>query len=498
MTERMSAMSKTKKQIFLSKSKFMDGLICPKLLWYDYHKKEVIPAPNAFDQDIMDQGTKVGELARDLFSGGITVKRDKDPLVTAANSLKVIDKKAPLFESGFVFGRFYALPDILVPAGSKEWDLIEVKSTGEVKDEHIYDVAYQKYVYEGAGLKIRKCYLLHLNKDYVKQGPLDPKKLFIKEDITSRVDNIGLDIGKAANDMLNIIGSKEPDIKAGRQCDGKCPLNALCWSFLPEGSIFELRGRKDTSFELMNIGIMRIKDIPDSFELNDKHLIQRSTHLSGKPYINEKAIKGFLDGLEYPLYFLDFETISTAIPIYDLSRPYENIPFQYSLHIVRKEGQKPEHHSFIADGASDPRPEILKQLKDLLEKSGSVIAYNAVYEKNCLEDAVSFYQEYADWFSGIKKRIVDLLVPFRTLNYYHTDQMGSASLKKVLPALTGKSYAGLEIADGGSARLEYMKVISDKTTGPKEKKRIFKGLEEYCGQDTMGMVDIVNTLRTLI
>jgi hypothetical protein len=164
---------------------------------------------------------------------------------------------------------------------------------------------------------------------------------------------------------------------------------------------------------------------------------------------------------------------------------------------VEGEGKKPKHESFLADGAKDPRPEILKRLKNSLGQKGSILAYNASFEKDKLKKATEVYDEYAGWYSKIENRFVDLLVPFKAFSYYHPEQHGSASIKAVLPALTGKSYAGLEIKEGGTASLEYLRVTFGKVT-EKERQKVRKQLEEYCAMDTEGMIDIVQELQRLL
>ena len=483
-----------KHRVFLSKTKYLEGLKCPKLLWYEFNRKEEIPPPDAEAQEIMKQGLIVGELARELFPKGIKIEREKAPLETAKKSLMELKKRKPLFEAGFTHKNAYSLADILNPAGKDAWDLIEVKSSASVKDEHLPDAAFQKYVYQGNGIKIRKCYLMLIDKEYVRRGDIELNKLFKKEDITAETDKLIPGIEKEKRSMLKIIMGKEPDIKAGKQCDD-CPLEDICWSFLPEDHIFILHYGNKVAFDLMERGILKMRDIPKDYQLNEKHAIQVKCHNSKTAHVDKKAVKSFIAGLQYPLYFLDFETIAPAIPVYDLSRPYEDIPFQFSLHVLKNEGAKPAHHPYLAPGDVDPRPEVLKRLKELLKTSGSIVAYNAGYERKCLKYAVRAYPKYAKWFEQIEMRIVDLLVPFRQFFYYHPAQEGKASMKNVLPALTGITYDGMEIGGGGKARFEYMRVTFEKEVDEKDRQQVRAALEEYCNLDTMGMIEILEALK---
>jgi hypothetical protein len=243
-------------------------------------------------------------------------------------------------------------------------------------------------------------------------------------------------------------------------------------------------------------GIVSLADIPTDLRLTDNQTIQRRAAISGQPHIDRPAIAAFLSQLEYPLQFLDFETFGTAIPLFDGVKPYQQVPFQFSLHVVRSPGAAPEHFSFLAEGRGDPRPEFMRQLKTVVSSSGSVVVYNASFEKGRLDECCDLLPEYRSWYRQVERRIVDLLLPFRGFRYYHPAQCGSASMKAVLPALTGRGYEGLEIQEGGTASLEFLRVTYA-DVAPKERQRVRKQLEEYCGLDTEGMVWIVDTLRKL-
>ncbi len=490
---------KRKTPPFLSKSKYMEGLQCPKLLWYEYNRRQDIPKVDALRQAIFDQGKKVGQWAQKLFPEGIRLERRHIPEKHAEQSLKSLKLRKPLFEGGFVYRRAYALADILVSVDEDAWDLIEVKSSTGIKNEHLTDVAFQKYTYEGAGIKIHRCYLMYINNQYVRRGKVEPEKLFLKEDITKQINALKTGIEKEVAKMLKVItGENMPDVRVGPHCNKPytCPLKDICWDFLPDkGHVFMLSGGKKLAFEFIKRGILKIADISDNFGLKRKQVIQVGSHKAQEPYIDKEAIKEFMSRLKYPLYFLDFETIGPAIPVYELSRPYENIMFQYSLHVVKNKGVRSMHYSYLAPGDKDPRPEILKQLKNLLGNSGSIMAYNASFEIDVLRGAVEIYPEFKNWFEKVEGRFVDLLGPFRNFFYYHPAQGGSASLKKVLPAVTDFAYKDMEIANGAIASHEYCRVTFNKDVGEEERRRVRAALEKYCHLDTMGMIKIVDVLR---
>jgi len=487
---------------FLSKTKYLTGLQCPKLLWYAYNRKEDLPKTDPAAQALMNQGKRVGELAQTLFPGGIVLQREYAPDRQAEKSLEAAKHRKPLFEAGFVFKQAYALADILNPVAQDAWDLIEVKSSSAVKDEHYYDVAFQKYTYEGAGLKIRKCHLMYINNQYVRKGDIDPERLFATEDITKQADELIPEIEANIADMFEAIQKKyAPHIKIGEHCSTPypCPLEDMCWGFLPEkGDIFCLYSGKKKAYELLERGVLSIVDIKEDVKLSDKQSIQVECHKTNRPHVDKKGIKDFLDTVKYPLYLLDFETMNPAIPAYDNSRPFEAIPFQYSLYIVKDKGIKPERHSYLAPGDKDPRPEILQQLQALLGNSGSIIAYNATFEKTTLRHASEAYPEYQGWVASAEERVVDLLTPFRGFLYYHPDQAGSASLKNILPVMTTSNYDTMEIADGGMASIEYCRVTFGNNVDEEERRRVRAALEKYCDLDTRGMIEIIRALQHIL
>jgi hypothetical protein len=485
-----------KKPVVLSKSKYLEGLQCPKLLWYEYNRKKDLPPIDASTQAIFDEGHRVGAYAQKLFPDGISIQRDFDPLRQSQKSLEALKLRKPLFEAGFVFDRAYALADILVPAEGDSWDLIEVKSSTQVKPEHTADAAFQKYVYEGAGLKIHKVFIMHLDNTYVKKGPIEPEKLFASSNITEEAAYKQNEVAKEVATMLAVISAPEmPDIKVGPHCSNPrdCHLEDICWDFLPDkDSVFILYRAGRLRYELLERGIMKLADVPLE-ELNEKQLLQVKSHGSGEAYINQAAIDEFIGRVSFPIYFLDFETIGPAIPVYDDSRPYQEIPFQYSLDVIKEKGAAPVHYEYLAPGDVDPRPEVLRLLKEQLGDTGAIIAYSANFEQKVIRNAADVYRDYAAWADRVNERFVDLLDPFKNFSYYNPGQEGSASLKKVLPALTGSSYNDLTINNGQAAAAEYYRVTFN-DVDPKDRQVVRDNLLKYCGLDTSGMIDVLKRL----
>lgn len=481
--------------VTISKTNFLCGIQCPRYLWMMFHGAKDVPQPDESMQFIYEQGRKVGELAKSLFTGGVDI-----PVFDFAAGILLTREQLkcerPIFEASIQAEYVYCRPDVLVPSGDDRWDIIEVKSATSIKDINILDVAFQRYCCEAAGLDIRNCRLAYINNKYVRQGELDPGQLFIIEDITDRVRKAGEDIELKVEQCKEIMLQPAcPDVTIGQHCfrPYSCPLQSLCWSFLPENSVFELYWGGNRRFELFGNGIINIRDIPSGFMLNNKQYIQVDCVKRGQRYIKKQAIRDFLDDLQYPLYFLDFESFATILPVFEGIRPNQQVPFQFSLHVLRHKDAEAEHYSFLADGNGDPRPAFIQELKGRLGESGSIVAYHAPFEQQVLRELAEIYPEYNDWVAGVQARMVDLLKPFVNFHYYHPAQKGSASLKYVLPALTGFSYDCMPISNGRQAGVAYISTMLN-TIEDDRKRRIRNDLEAYCGLDTGGMVEIIKKL----
>ncbi len=481
---------------YLSKSNYLFGLQCHKLLWYNVNSKESCSKVDEATQHRFDEGHEVGNYAKKLFPDGIECfhKRNDENIKLTVKALKL---RKPIFEAGLKAGKLYARADILVPV-SGGWNIIEVKSASNIKEINYYDVAYQRHVFSKAGLKIMKCFLLNINTEYVRKGEIDVKKLFIMEDITEEIDDksdYSKDIKKDSSKMLKVLNSKKaPKVDIGMYCDKPytCPLQDMCWKHIPENSVFNLCGNK-ACWELYEKGIILMKDIPPDFKLSSKMQIQLETIKSGKSHIEKRAIKEFLKSLKKPYYYFDFETFATAVPLYDGIKPYQQVPFQYSLHVQDK---KLKHYSYLCLDKKDPRPELISTLKKQIGTKGSIIVYNASFEMTRLEEMAKVYPKEAKWIRSLYPRIIDLYNVFSQFNVYYSSQGKSASFKDVLPALTGKDYKDMEIGDGGEATRAYLNVVRGKIKG-EDIKKTKTALEIYCGQDTEGMVWIIEKLRKI-
>ncbi len=477
--------------VVLSKSKYMIGLSCPKHLWCLFNEPSLIPP---FDEGTLarfEQGHEIGAIAKLRYPSGVEIPFTKEALKETA---KMLLKKVPLFEATFCHKNSYCKVDILVPVDDECWDLIEVKSTTEVKEDHIPDVAFQRYCLEGTGIKINRCHLMFVNNEYVRKGAIDPNLILSCEDITSQVDAEVLNVEENISDMLRVIALKKmPSPSLGDECvePSECP---VCCTDLPPHSVTELYRMGKKAYPLMNEGYAKILDLPAGSKLNDKQKIQVSCIKSGKAHVEPKLISSWLSKLKYPLYMIDFETVNPAVPLFDGMRPYQQLPFQVSIHKVDSTG-KIEHIEYLASSKKDCRAEVMEVLRKI-GPSGTVLAYNATFEKSRINELIEMFPSET-WLEGLIDRMEDLAVPFSNFWYYHPSQHGKYSIKNVMPALTGISYEGLEIGKGDQAAREFLEVIFKGNPKGKDVGKVRRALLEYCGQDTEGMVRVLGVLKDL-
>ncbi len=485
----------------ITKSKYMLGLQCPKHLWIKERLPEKMPAVNLELQFRFDQGREVAEIAKKIYPEGIDLS-SSDFNLNINRAQQLIKERQVIFEAGVLADKIYSRVDILNPVEDQSWDIIEVKSSTKVKEEHYEDLAFQRYCLTKKGLKVRKTYLMHVNPEFVRAGDIDPYRFMLSEDLTEKLDNItDSEIEERVENMVSLVSIADmPDIDIGPHCftPYECPLRSYCWQNIPsKDSVFILNRGRSLGFEFIKRGILELKNIDNREDLNEKQQIQIKSHIDKDIYINKKAISDFLARLKYPVYFLDFETINPAVPVYDNSRPYEDIPFQYVLYLLKDKDSEPKLFKYLSKTKKDPRKDILSNLSNIINREGSVVAYFAAFEKRVISKAVEAYPEYKEWFNSIEESFLDLYEPFRDYYYYNPAQQGSNSLKMVLPAITGKGYQDLDISNGAVASISYFNTTLKDSSDAKERDRLYKALEEYCSLDTKGMIDIVEGLKVL-
>lgn len=485
----------------ISKSQYIKGVQCPKALWLFWHRKDLKPTIDDFTQHLFDTGHKIGKLATGLFDGGIEIIEDHRHIDDAIKSTDrtVLKGAKYIFEAIANSGDgAYSRIDILERTDENMWNLIEVKSTTSVKDYHLDDIAFQRYVFKKAGFDIDKSILMYINKEYVRFGSIEVEKFFILDDCTDIAESKQVSVESYIKELIEIVNDKnEPTgFDIGSRCKNpfKCDYFDYCWKDIPDYSVYDIfRGKKlDT---LLENNIIDVMDIPADFGATERQFIDISSHRLNIIYKNYGKIKSFLDKISYPIYFLDYETINPAIPIFNNASSYQNIPFQFSLHIQETENEELKHVEFLHTQNDDPRPYLVKALTENCGDKGSVVVYNESFEKSINEKLGDVFPEYKDKLGNINERMIDLLTPFRGRYIYSPKMKGSASLKSVLPAFIDDcSYDDLIINDGMDASLQYLKCIQNVVSEP-EKEKIYENLRKYCTLDTLAEVKLLSMLR---
>ena len=488
----------------LSKSQYVRGLQCHKSLWLYRNRKDLIPEVPAAKQMIFDQGHVFGVLAHQRFPGGTLINEDHLQITEALTSTKAaLDSGARiLYEAGVMHDNVLVRPDIIIKSkDGKGWDLVEVKSSAGVHDVYLNDVAVQRHVMDGAGLTVRRAYVMHVNNAYVRKGEIDVKRLFTLSDVTEATAPLVKMVPKHLKAMQEILAiDGVPAIDIGPQCYDPYPCEFIdhCWEHVPDYSVFDLAGaRFEKKMGLWRKGIGPIVDIPTGTPLSDTQAIQVAVAKSGRPHVDAPAIATMLDGVSFPRYFLDFETVNPAIPPYDGLRPFQKLAFQASVHVQERQGGPIKHEEFLDDGKQDPRPELISFLVRAIGAKGTVIAYNKGFEGGCLKELAVYDPGRGKQLLSMVGRLWDLAGPFRSAHYVHPGFEGSWSIKNVLPVLVpGMTYEGMPIHDGAGAQVAYLSLMGRQLPAV-EAKTTMANLRAYCGQDTMAMVEILRFLETL-
>ncbi len=478
----------------LSKTRFLAGLQCPLRLWHTCYNPELAPEVSPVQQAIFDAGHQVGRLATELYPQGILIEEDHlhhEEAVQKTLAVMSNPEISAIYEAGFTYDGVRIRVDILERLDNGKWNLIEVKSSTSEKDIYLPDVAIQHYVLQGSGLSIDRVILIHLNNQYVYDGDkIRPQQLFSPIDMTSKSRSYQSQILSMIQGFKDLLTRpEEPEIRPGRFC--KSPYDCEFWEYctkdMPENWVLNLSGITQRKLDdLAAMGIKDIRDIPPSFSLSAIQDRIKSCVICNQEHISS-SLKEELLSFEYPIHFLDFETIGTAIPRYAGTRPYQTIPLQWSDHILSEDGIT-THREYLCLEDKDPRKEFAQTLLVALGKEGTIVTYTT-YEEGIVKALAEDLPEYKEELYALLKRIKDLHKVIKG-NYYHPGFCGSFSLKYVLPAILAEmSYGNLAIQEGQSASLEYLRMIDPSTT-PEDKEKIRNDLLHYCGYDTLAMLKI--------
>jgi CRISPR/Cas system-associated exonuclease Cas4 (RecB family) len=489
------------KKYGLSKSRLTDFEQCPKKLWLNIHKRGVRET-DAQSELRFATGHQVGAIACDLSPGGVMIEAQPNLAAALEQTEKLIASghRGPIYEATFSHDGVLIQADILEPIESDGWRIAEVKSSTSVKDYHIADLATQIWVLENCQINIQGASVRHIDNSFVFQRPDDYAGLLRDVPVEQDV----LPIAAARRDVVAearaVLEGPEPLQEMGGQCSKpfRCQYQNYCRQQQPAPvewpvSILPRTGRRIAN-EMGAIGIYDLRDVPGGTLKNPQHEIIRQVTISGAVHHDRDGVRTATKDWAYPRHYLDFETIALAVPIWIGTRPYQQVPFQFSCHTEQHDGQM-SHHSFLSVDGSDPRRACAEALIECVGLEGAIIAYNASFERTCVKGLAAALPDLAPALYAIAERFVDLL-PVAEDYYYHRDQRGSWSIKKVLPTVAPElAYTDLEVGDGEAAQLAWLEAASPDCP-PDRRDQIRTALEKYCERDTWAMFVLLRRLTS--
>ena len=484
--------------IYLSKSRYCKARQCKKIIWLKKYKPEY--AIQKARDIVLENGTKVGQLAKGLFGKYENIDFNENLNIMIDQTKKLLKNKPNIItEASFNYNNNFCSVDIL-KNDIDGVEIYEVKSSTEISDIYLDDVSYQYYILNNLEFNIKKACIVYINNKYVKQGNLELNKLFNIEDVTEiakskqqEIENNIYELNKYMEEHMDNEQKDDIGIKCFKPYE--CEFWEYCTRNLPKPNVFDINGGMllGKKFDIYYVGKISFNDLQNE-NINPKYLEQIDFELNNlQPKIDKDYIKEIIKALNYPLYFLDYETYQVAIPEIDGTRPYQQLPFQYSLHIIKEEGAAIEHKEFLAeiedkDFIRHFAENLIKDIPD----NGSVIIYNRAFEPARNREIAEMYPDLKDELERINCNMIDFLEPFKQRKYYTKEMQGSASIKYVLPALYQKDseldYHNLPVVHNGEEASEAF--LSLKGKSKEKQKEIRNGLLVYCQLDTYAMVKI--------
>jgi len=494
--------------MYITKTDYLEYTFCRKNLWLKKHKPEIFESLELsdFEKKIIEEGNVADIEARNLFLEGVLVDSQGRYAITDTNKY-LKSKEKVIFQATFFEDDFYIRADILVYNKKlNAYELYEVKASNDVKrkapNNYVNDLAFQKNVIEKTGIKIYKAGVIHLNRHYRKKGEIDYNKLFVITDISEEVEEAQGKVKEEMKDIKKYLGMPEE-----KECE--CLYRGRsnhCTSFnysnpeVPDYSVHDINRiglNKKLLYDLIDRRIFKLEDIDRTDMLTGAKKAQYEAYMDKKPIINREAIAKTLSKLKFPLQFFDYEGFISAIPVFDNFGPYEQVPFQYSLHIMQENGAVDHKEFIITDTSDNPTLSLVKQMKKDIDPSKSTIVWHMNYEKDRNKKLAELHPEYKDFLEEMNDNIFDLKTIFSKNYYVDYRFKGSASIKNVLPVLIPElSYDSLNIRKGDQASERWEKMIHPETN-KEEKGKIKKDLLEYCKLDTWAMLEIYNYLMEI-
>ncbi len=491
----------------VSKTDYMRWQECPKNAWLAIHRPEFFYsfAPSEFELTLRDTGETVESIARGLFPDGALIE-GRDERARQLTQELIGANTSVVFQPVFCNDSFLAVADVLkFNSKTGGYTIYEIKSSSSVKNEYLEDVAFQVVLLRRLRLKVDQVCLMHLNPDYVRQGDLDLSKLFVIVDMTLQVAEVEEAVTLQMEESRAYLSNQDEPagpcacIYKGRS--NHCTTFQYSSPQVPAYSVHDIAriGSSPKKLkEMVDSGIFELDQIPSHIKLSETQQKQIDAFKSGDVLIKKAAIAAELNGLQFPLYFIDYETHLSAIPLFDGWSPNKQVPFQYSLHIVQTPGSEAEHKEFLHTVFEDPDVPFARSLQENIGQDGSIIVWHKSFECGVVNKPLGVRRpEYAEFFAEFERRVYDLEDIFTKRYYIHRGFLGKTSIKNVLPVLAPQlSYEGLEIREGTAASAAWPKLVSGELSDA-EREKVCEALRKYCGLDSYAMYAIWMELRKL-
>jgi hypothetical protein len=483
----------------LSKSRITAFEQCPKKLWLSVHRRDLAETHSQSELRFA-AGHQVGAIACDLVPGGVMIEAQPDlkAALEQTTNLLAAGHKGPIYEATFVHDGVLVQVDIMEPASGSAWKMAEVKSSTGVKDYHLGDLATQAWVLEGCGIEIEAATIRHIDTSFVLTEPGNYAGLLRNAPLLEAVRPIAEGRANLAAQARETLAGDEPAVEVGAHCSKpfSCEFQAYCGKNLPEPpewpiDILPRVGRR-LADEMAQEGIFDLRELSVDFLKKPQHRIVHQATVSGVPYHDPAGAMTATENWHFPRHFLDFETIALPVPAWLGTKPYQQVPFQFSCHTELADGSI-THRSFLSVDGNDPRRICAEALIECVGTAGSIITYNASFERSCVRGLADALPDLAPELLAIAERFVDLL-PVAQAHYYHRDQRGSWSIKRVLPTIAPElDYSDLEVGDGAAAQLAWLEAASP-NCAPERRAQIASTLEAYCERDTWAMVVLLSRM----
>lgn len=478
----------------ITKSQVLTGLRCPKRLWLQTFRPELTKSSPTSDLTLAN-GNEIGELARLNYPNGILIELVEQADLAVAETKRWLNSspRVPLFEAAFVHAGVLVRADILIPV-ENSWRMIEVKSSGSVKDHHLIDCAVQLWVMEGAGINVKQVCLAHVDTGFVYSGDGNYDRLLVEEDITDKVRELLLDVPEWLAAHRVILKNPVPVVRMGSQCKPDCQFTDHCEEGVTEYPVSILPNGRKLITDLQDAGYDDIRAIPESVLTNERHITVWLATRTSQAFISPK-LRTELAKLPYPRFYLDFETINFVIPRWGGTRPHQQLPFQWSCHVERQGGEL-EHREFLDTSGDAPMRAFAESLIVAVETDGPIIVYGT-FESSVIKGLIGLCPDLEDPLNDILDRLVNLL-PWLQNHYYHPAMKGSWSIKAVLPTIAPHlDYSLLDdVQNGTLAQLAYLDIIAPETP-PVVREKKTHNLLKYCELDTQAMFEVVDFFKKL-